>query len=125
MNKNISKKDALSVPKASKFLDKIQYFVNGKFVCNLNASQTCQLRVNIVKYINETNDTSILNDFYFIGHKDSNSVPGEEIKITMDEFGNFSDSPWELNQIRRHMYKLMVMERLKKGYENKDIDIEI
>ena len=45
--------------------------------------------------------------------RDSNTVPGEEIKITMDEVGNFSDSPWECNHVRRCMMKLIRMEKEK------------
>lgn len=41
------------------------------------------------------------------------TVPGEEIKITMDEVGNFSDSPWECNHVRRCMMKLIRMEKEK------------
>ena len=44
---------------------------------------------------------------------DSNTVTGEEIKITMDEVGNFSDSPWECNHVRRCMMKLIRMEKEK------------
>ena len=32
---------------------------------------------------------------------------GEEVKITMDNFGNFSDLPWEMSHVRRSMMHLM------------------
>ena len=34
-------------------------------------------------------------------------------KITMDEVGNFSDSPWECNHVHRCMMKLIRMEKEK------------
>ena len=34
-----------------------------------------------------------------------------EIKITMDIKGNLSDSPWEVNHIRRGMLKLIRLSR--------------
>ena len=69
------------------------------------------LILGTVAYIKETGDSSILNRFYFVGHKDTNDVPGEEIKMEMDEKGNFSNSPYEMNHVRRHMYTLLKMER--------------
>jgi len=95
----------------------LKLFVNNKFMGNVNVEQTSQIRVDVVEYINRTHDTSILDTFYFIGHRDSNTVPGEEIKITMDEVGNFSDSPWECNHVRRSMMKLIRMEREKSESE--------
>lgn len=89
----------------------LKYFVNDKFVGNITLEQTCKIRLNVVKYIIDNKDISILDKFYFIGHKDSNTLSGEEIKITMDKFGNFSESPWELNHVRRSMFKLMEIER--------------
>ena len=32
---------------------------------------------------------------------------GEEVKMTMDNFGNLSDLPWEMSHVRRSMYHLM------------------
>lgn len=36
---------------------------------------------------------------------------GEEVKITMDNFGNFSDLPWEMSHVRRSMMNLMKIGR--------------
>ena len=66
---------------------------------------------NIYNKIIENKDKSILDKFYFIGHRDSNDKPGEEIKITMDALGNFSNLPWEMNHVRRSMMRLMQIER--------------
>lgn len=99
----------LQVPK--KVNDTIKLYVDGVFVDRLDVNQVCQYRINILKYIYETEDTSILNRFYFIGHQDTNDKLGEEVKIQMDIYGNFSISPYELNYVRRYMMKLMKMER--------------
>lgn len=89
----------------------IQYFVDGEFVGNVTVDQVNQIRENAINYIIENKDKSILDKFYFIGHRDSNDKPGEEIKITMDAFGNFSDLPWEMNHVRRSMMRLMQIGR--------------
>ena len=99
----------LQVP--SKMCETIKLYVDDVFVDNLYLNQDCQYRYNILKYIYETEDSSILNRFYFVGHKDTNDKPGEEIQIQMDIYGNFSDSPYELNYVRRHMMEIMRMER--------------
>jgi len=91
--------------------DTIKYFVDNEFVGNVNVYQVNQIRENIIDYIIKNKDKSILERFYFIGHKDSNDKPGKEIKITMDVFGNFSDSSWEMNHIRRSMNRLIDIER--------------
>ena len=91
--------------------NKLQYFVDGKFVGYVNPEQLNEIRLNIVKYIIKNKDASILDRFYFIGHKDSNDKQGEDIKITMDVWGNFSDMPWELNHIRRSLMNIMKIER--------------
>ena len=50
--------------------------------------------------------------FYFIGHKDTNDGKmGEEVKMTMDNYGNLSDCPWEMTHVRRSMYHLMQIGR--------------
>ena len=36
---------------------------------------------------------------------------GEEVKITMDNFGNFSNLPWEMSHVRRSMMYLMQIGR--------------
>ena len=99
----------LQVPK--KIDDTIKLYVDGVFIDRLDVNQVCQYRYNILKYIYETKDSSILDRFYFIGHQDTNDKPGEEIQIQMDMYGNFSDSPYELNYVRRHMMKIMRMTR--------------
>ena len=99
----------LQVP--NKVDDTIKLYVDGVFIDRLNVNQVCQYRYNVLKYIYETEDSSILDRFYFIWHKDTNDKPGEEIQIQMDIYGNFSDSPYELNYVRRHMMEIMRMER--------------
>ena len=99
----------LQVP--NKVDNTIKLYVDDVFIDRLNVNQVCQYRYNILKYIYETEDSSILNRFYFVGHKDTNDKPGEEIQIQMDIYGNFSDSPYELNYVRRHMMEIMRMER--------------
>ena len=99
----------LQVP--NKVDDTIKLYVDDVFIDRLNVNQVCQYRYNILKYIYETEDSSILNRFYFVGHKDTNDKPGEEIQIQMDIYGNFSDSPYELNYVRRHMMEILRMER--------------
>ena len=92
--------------------DKLKLYVNGEYKGDVNDAQVCKIRVDVMEYIIKTGDTSIVNTFYFIGHKDTNiEEMGEEIKITMDEFGNFSDIPWELQHVRRCMYKLLQLEQ--------------
>ena len=91
----------LQVPKKTD--DTIKLYVDGVFIDNLDVIQVCQYRYNILKYIYETEDSSILDRFYFIGHQDTNDKPGEEIKIQMDIYGNFSDAPYQHNDVRRHL----------------------
>ena len=87
---------------------KLKLFVNNEFLGEVTTEQSCQIRLDVCQYIKETNDTSILDTFYFVGHKDSNDEMGEEeIKITMDEYGNFSHSAWEIMHVRRSMLKLI------------------
>ena len=99
----------LQIP--NKLDDTVCLYVDGEFVDGLDVSQVCQYRINVLKYIYETGDSSILNRFYFVGHDDTNDMPGEEIKMEMDEKGNFSNSPYEMNHVRRHMVTLLKMER--------------
>ena len=87
--------------------DKLKLYVNGEYKGDVNDAQVCKIRVDVMEYIIKTGDTSIVDTFYFIGHKDTNiEEMGEEIKITMDEFGNFSDIPWEFEHCRRFTYKM-------------------
>ena len=99
----------LQIP--NKLDDTIKLYVDGVFVDSLNVEQVNQYRINVLKYVYETGDSSILNRFYFVGHKDSNDIPGEEIKMEMDENGNLSDYPYELAHTRRYMWKYLKMER--------------
>lgn len=92
--------------------DKLKLYVNGEYKGDVNEAQVCKIRVDVMEHIIKTGDTSVLDTFYFIGHKDTNiEEMGEEIKITMDNLGNFSDIPWELQHVRRCMYKLIQLER--------------
>ena len=102
--------NVLNIPEITN--NTIQYFVDGEFVENVTVDQVNQIRENVINYIIENKDKSILDKFYFVGHRDSNDKPGEEIKITMDVFGNFSDLPWEMNHVRRSMMRLMIVERI-------------
>lgn len=99
----------LQIP--NKLDDTVCLYVDGEFVDRLDVNQVNQYRINVLKYIHETGDSSILNRFYFVGHKDSNDMPGEEIKMEMDEKGNLSDHPYEMSHVRRHMWALMKMGR--------------
>lgn len=92
---------------------KMKLFVNDEYVGDVTTEQSCQIRIDVCEYINETNDTSILDTFYFIGHKDSDSKMGEEIKITMDKYGNLSDFSWEITHVRRSMLKLFQLSQIK------------
>jgi len=90
----------------------IKYFVDGEFIDNVTVDEVNKIRENVLEYIIDTKDISILNRFYFIGHKDTNDGKmGEEVKITMDNFGNLSDCPWEMTHVRRSMYHLMQIGR--------------
>ena len=75
----------------------IKYFVDGEYIDNVNVDEVNKIRENVLEHIVATKDASILNRFYFVGHKDTNNGKmGEEIVITMDSFGNLSNLPWEL-----------------------------
>ena len=104
--------NVLNIPEITN--NAIQYFVDGEFVENVTVDQVNQIRENVINYIIDNKDKSILDKFYFIGHKDSNDKPGEEIKITMDVWGNFSDLPWEMNHVRRSMMRLMQIGRINR-----------
>ena len=90
----------------------IQYFVDGDFLGWVTVDEVNKIRENVLEYIVNTKDISILNRFYFIGHKDTNdSKMGEEVKITMDNYGNLSDLPWEMAHVRRSMMNLIQIGR--------------
>lgn len=100
----------LEIPKITNTT--LQYFVDSEYVDNVDVNEVNKIRENVLMYIVENKDASILDKFFFIGHKDSNSGKmGEEIVITMDSFGNFSDCPWEMTHVRRSMMHLMEIGR--------------
>lgn len=99
----------LQIP--NKLNNTVRLYVDGVFVDRLDVNQVNQYRINVMKYIYETGDSSILNRFYFVGHKDTNDVPGEEIKIEMNDEAELSDVPYEMAHVRRHLWTLFKMER--------------
>jgi len=102
--------DILKIPRITNTT--IKYFVDGEFVDNVTVDEVNKIRENVLEYIVDTKDIFILNRFYFIGHKDTNTGKmGEEVKMTMDNFGNLSDLPWEMSHVRRSMYHLMQIGR--------------
>ena len=100
----MTEKFDINIPTIS---DTVKLFVNGEYKGEVTLLQSLVIRKDVVEYILDTNDKSILDTFYFIGHKDSNDVPGKEIKLTMDIFGNMSDVPYEQSHIRRTTYECM------------------
>jgi len=99
----------------------IQYFVDSEYIDNVDGNEVNKIRENVLEYIVNTKDISILNRFYFIGHEDTNDGKmGEEVKITMDIYGNLSHLPWEMAHVRRSMYHLMEIVR-----KNKEIFFEL
>jgi hypothetical protein len=112
---------ALEIPKITNTT--VQYFVDGEYVDNVTVDEVNKIRENVLKHIVATKDASILNRFYFVGHKDSNDKMGEEIVITMDSFGNLSNLPWEMCHVRRSMMRMMRVGRehseLLYTFENK------
>lgn len=99
----------LKIPKITNTT--IQYFVDDEFVDNVTVDEVNKIRENVLEYIVETKDVSILDKFYFVGHEDSNNKMGKQIAITMDNFGNLSDLPWEMNHVRRSMMRMMEIGR--------------
>jgi hypothetical protein len=92
--------------------DLMQLYVHDKFVDNLTVNQANAYRRQIIDYIHETNDTSILEDFYFVGHKENHGEMCEElVKCYMDKYGNLSDFPYECSHVRRDMLYLMAKQR--------------
>lgn len=106
---NVNKSFKITIPNVTDNMLKL--FVDNKYLGEVTTDQLSKIRVNIVEHINETGDTSILDTFYLVGHRDSNTKMGEEIKITMDSDGNLSDSPWETNHVRRDILKLLHMNK--------------
>jgi hypothetical protein len=101
---------ALEIPRITNTT--IKYFVDGEYVDNLTVDEVNKIRENVLEHIVATQDASILTRFYFVGHKEKNNDKmGEEIKITMDDFGNLSELPWEMSHVRRSMFHLMQIGR--------------
>ena len=84
---------------------KVRVYIDGNFSTFATAERIAAFKNNVLSYIKETGDKSVLDRFYFVGHEDTNEKMGKEITITMDERGNFSDFPWEFSHIRRSIYK--------------------
>lgn len=101
----ISIYEALKIPKIKNTT--LKYFVGDKFIGNINNVEMYEIITNVIEHINKTNDISILDKFYFIGHEDSNLNMGNEIKITVDKHGNLSNSPLEINHNRRNFLKIL------------------
>ena len=92
--------------------DRIKLYVHNEFVHNLTSDELNAYRRQVVDYIYETDDISILEDFYFEGHKENNGEMSDEIiKFNMDRHGNLSDFPYECGQVRRDMLYLMSKQR--------------
>lgn len=110
LNINKHMENVLQIPRITNTT--IKYFVDGEFVDNVTVDEVNKIRENVLEHIVNTKDISILNRFYFIGHKDTNTGNmGEEVKITMDNFGNFSNLPWEMSHVCRSMMHLMQIGR--------------
>lgn len=92
--------------------DKVKLFVDNEFVAELDINQFNAYRVQIIKYISETGDESILQRIYFIGHEGYDNNFGKEIKITFeDAYGNLTDYPYELDYVRRSLFELTKLGR--------------
>lgn len=92
--------------------DLIQLYVHDKFIDNLTVNQVNAYRRQIVDYIHKTDDTSILEDFYFVGHKENRGEMCEElVNCYMDKYGDLSDFPYECSHVRRNMLYLMAKQR--------------
>lgn len=102
--------NVLQIPRITN--TKIKYFVDDNFIGYVTVDEVNKIRESVLEYIVDTKNISILNRFYFIGHKDTNDGKmGEEVKITMDNYGNLSDLPWEMSHVRRSMMHLMQIGR--------------
>ena len=104
---NVNKSFKITIPNITD--NTLKLFVDNKYLGEVTTDQLSKLRVDIVEYINETGDTSILGTFYLIGHEDYDTKMGEEIKITMEPDGALSQFPWEMNHARRDLIKLLHM----------------
>lgn len=96
---------------------KVKVYVDDKYIGEACTEQVNKIRIDVVNYIQETNDESILDRLYFLGHEDSNKgIMGPEVKVCIeDRLGNLSTVPWEMAHTRRDMLQLMKI-------SNPDID---
>lgn len=101
----------ITIPKLTDTTVKV--FVNDEYIGDATTEQVNKIRIDVAEYIKKTNDISILDTFYFLGHEDNNSGRmGKEIKVVMeDRYGNFSALPWEMAHTRRDMMYLMDLQR--------------
>lgn len=112
---NVNKSFKITIPNITD--NTLKLFVNNEYLGEVTNDQLSKLRVDIVEYINETGDTSILDTFYLIGHEDYDTKMGDEIKITMEADGALSCFPWELNHVKRDLNKLIHMrDQIKDKY---------
>ena len=96
----------VSIPEVND--DKVQLFIDGEFAGNVTTEQFNKLRNEMVKYAYYSKDKSIFDRVYIVGHEDSNTEMGEEIKITFtDVRGNMTDTPWEFAHWRRANLRLL------------------
>ena len=100
----------ITIPKISH--TKLKVYVDGQCIGNATVEQINQIREDVLNQIAKTKDSSILDRFYFVGHKDSNEEMGEVVTITMDIWGNLSELPWEMAHVRRSMMRLMRIGRV-------------
>lgn len=91
----------------------VKVFVNDEYIGDATTEQVNKIRISVVEYIKRTNDLSILDTFYFLGHEDNDSgTMGEEIKVVMeDRYGNLSALPWEMGHVYRDMKHRMNLYR--------------
>lgn len=84
-------------------------YVNNQYKGEINEIQLFKLKIQVLDYLKETKDKSILDTFYFVGHEDSPSdeMPEKIIKTTMNKHGYLEEELWELNHSIRALLKLI------------------
>lgn len=84
-------------------------YVNGQYKGEINEIQLFKLKIQVLDYLKETKDESILDTFYFVGHENSpfDEMPEKIIKTTMNKHGYLVDELWELNHSIRALLKLI------------------
>lgn len=84
-------------------------YVNNQYKGEINEIQLFKLKIQVLGYLKETKDESILDTFYFVGHEDSPSdeMPEKIIKTTMNKHGYLVEELWELNHSIRALLKLI------------------